>query len=76
MNINEELINEAIEYIMPVRDVFAKGSKLAKEKSRKHKKQKQKQQIMLVVGVICAFSVYQYIMTSSNGGSTRSKTKN
>ena len=77
MNINEELINEAIEYIMPVRDVFAKGSRLAKEKLRKQEQQKRRQQkhIMLVVGGICAFSIYQYLTTRSNGGSTRSKTK-
>ena len=47
MNINEELINEAIQYIMPVRDVFAKGSRLAKEKLRKQEQQKRRQQKIL-----------------------------
>ena len=73
MNVDETLIAEAIDHIMPVRAVFAKGAKQARERLKA--KQRNETIKMIAVGTICVLGIY-HLLSGSGGSksSTSSKT--
>ena len=73
MNVDETLIAEAIDHIMPVRAVFAKGAKQARERLKA--RQRIETFKMIVIGTICVVGIYHLLSgsgRSKSSGSTKS----